>query len=55
MRAEFIEDRKRADTDRACGRVRKERRVSFVFAWSLEFLLGMMVSCRVFSGIREQR
>lgn len=45
VRTEFIEDLERADIDRASGRLRKERRLSSIFAWSLGFLLGTVVWC----------
>ena len=37
VRAEFIEDIKRTDTDEASRRLRKERSMSFVFIWGLGF------------------
>ena len=49
MRAEFIEDTGSGDTERASGRLRKEKRMSVVFVWDLGFFfksggLGYMSS-----------
>ena len=43
MRAEFIEDIEIVQRDRVSGILGKERRVSFIFAWGMPFLLRMVV------------
>lgn len=54
MRAEFIKDIESVDMDRPFRRLRKERRMSLIFARGLGFLLRMVVWCRVFSVLQEQ-
>lgn len=52
VRVEFVEDMERVDIDREfSGRLRKERRLSLIFAWGLRFLLRC--GARVLSVIQE--
>lgn len=52
VRVEFVEDMERIDMDREfSGRLRKERRLTLIFAWGLRFLLRC--GARILSVIRE--
>lgn len=55
MRAEFIEDKERADTEEHLGDSERKRRESLIFAWGLGFLLRIVVWCVCLPRHREQK